>query len=230
MCILGKAPLLSSTEPRSQFLDEGSAWSYCLPAGGAHLPRTLMFPPVLAEQRWRPWTCPPLAMPLLPWLPVALVGTALVQHSPSSASPDSYYQKSEKKCADKFCSDSSSDCGSSSGSVRASRGSWGSWSSSSSDCDRKPAVDAQHFLLPGESSCLQPIQGPGVPCRGQSRWDGTLRLGVPHSGCRLHSLPFSSWSPRVLISISFPSLKHFKDLYICMSSYCAKIFHRTDRF
>uniref|UniRef100_UPI004038C5FA transmembrane protein 131-like isoform X4 n=1 Tax=Callospermophilus lateralis TaxID=76772 RepID=UPI004038C5FA len=65
---------------------------------------------------------------------------------------DGYFQKPEKKCADKFCSDSSSDCGSSSGSVRASRGSWGSWSSSgSSDGDRKPVVDPQHFLPAGDS-------------------------------------------------------------------------------
>ncbi|XP_028750120.1 transmembrane protein 131-like isoform X1 [Peromyscus leucopus] len=77
-------------------------------------------------------------------------GVDILGSSPAQREEDSYYQKSEKKCADKFCSDSSSDCGSSSGSVRASRGSWGSWSSSSSDCDRKPAVDAQHFLLPGD--------------------------------------------------------------------------------
>ncbi|XP_063116934.1 transmembrane protein 131-like isoform X2 [Cavia porcellus] len=60
--------------------------------------------------------------------------------------------KPERKCADKFCFDSSSDSGSSSGSVRASRGSWGSWSSSgSSDGDRKPAGDAQLFLLSRDS-------------------------------------------------------------------------------
>uniref|UniRef100_A0A2K6C1Q7 Transmembrane protein 131-like n=1 Tax=Macaca nemestrina TaxID=9545 RepID=A0A2K6C1Q7_MACNE len=64
---------------------------------------------------------------------------------------EGYYQKPEKKCVDKFCSDSSSDCGSSSGSVRASRGSWGSWSStSSSDGDKKPVVDAQHFMPAGD--------------------------------------------------------------------------------
>lgn len=74
---------------------------------------------------------------------------------------DGYYQKPEKKCADKFCSDSSSDCGSSSGSVRASRGSWGSWSSSgSSDGDRKPVVDPQHFLPAGESQ--EEAECPGV--------------------------------------------------------------------
>ncbi|XP_064918728.1 transmembrane protein 131-like isoform X4 [Columba livia] len=60
---------------------------------------------------------------------------------------ESFYQRSKKKCLEKFCSDSSSDCGSSSGSVRASRGSWGSWSStSSSDGDKKPMIAARHFL------------------------------------------------------------------------------------
>ncbi|XP_072717346.1 transmembrane protein 131-like isoform X6 [Ciconia boyciana] len=60
---------------------------------------------------------------------------------------ESFYQRSKKKCLEKFCSDSSSDCGSSSGSVRASRGSWGSWSStSSSDGDKKPMITARHFL------------------------------------------------------------------------------------
>uniref|UniRef100_A0A8C0JPV5 Transmembrane protein 131-like n=1 Tax=Canis lupus dingo TaxID=286419 RepID=A0A8C0JPV5_CANLU len=64
-----------------------------------------------------------------------------------------YCQKPGKKCVEKSCSDSSSDCGSSSGSVRASRGSWGSWSSSSSssDGDKKPVVGPQHFLPAGES-------------------------------------------------------------------------------
>ncbi|XP_010626304.1 transmembrane protein 131-like [Fukomys damarensis] len=65
---------------------------------------------------------------------------------------EGYREKPEKKCAAKFCSDSSSDCGSSSGSVRASRGSWGSWSSSgSSDGDRKPTVGPQLFLLSRDS-------------------------------------------------------------------------------
>ncbi|RMC13882.1 hypothetical protein DUI87_08965 [Hirundo rustica rustica] len=60
---------------------------------------------------------------------------------------ENFYQRSKKKCLEKFCSDSSSDCGSSSGSVRASRGSWGSWSStSSSDGDKKPMIATRHFL------------------------------------------------------------------------------------
>ncbi|KAK1343142.1 hypothetical protein QTO34_015916 [Cnephaeus nilssonii] len=61
------------------------------------------------------------------------------------------FQKPGKKCVEKSCSDSSSDCGSSSGSVRASRGSWGSWSSSSSDGDKKPGGAPQHFLPAGDN-------------------------------------------------------------------------------
>ncbi|XP_077156175.1 transmembrane protein 131-like isoform X3 [Paroedura picta] len=66
-----------------------------------------------------------------------------------------FYQWPKKKCMDRFCSDSSSDCGSSSGSVRASRGSWGSWSStSSSDGDKKPVIPGRHFLPSRENiSC-----------------------------------------------------------------------------
>ncbi|XP_070271443.1 transmembrane protein 131-like isoform X2 [Myotis yumanensis] len=64
---------------------------------------------------------------------------------------EGYFQKPGKKCVEKSCSDSSSDCGSSSGSVRASRGSWGSWSSSSSDGDKKPGGTPQHFLPAGDS-------------------------------------------------------------------------------
>ncbi|XP_060034909.1 transmembrane protein 131-like isoform X3 [Erinaceus europaeus] len=60
--------------------------------------------------------------------------------------------ESGKPSSEKACSDSSSDCGSSSGSVRASRGSWGSWSSSSSDGDKKAAAGAQHFLPAGDSA------------------------------------------------------------------------------
>uniref|UniRef100_A0A8C9QHF3 Transmembrane protein 131-like n=1 Tax=Spermophilus dauricus TaxID=99837 RepID=A0A8C9QHF3_SPEDA len=69
---------------------------------------------------------------------------------------DGYLQKPEKKRADKFCSDSSSDCGSSSGSVRASRGSWGSWSSGSPWWPRSPSCqpkicDMCYFLSAGDS-------------------------------------------------------------------------------
>ncbi|XP_058136389.1 transmembrane protein 131-like isoform X2 [Dasypus novemcinctus] len=64
---------------------------------------------------------------------------------------EGHFQKPEKKCVEKFCSDSSSDCGSSSGSMRGSWGSWGSWSSTcSSDGDKKPVVDPQHFLPVGD--------------------------------------------------------------------------------
>ncbi|XP_078222500.1 transmembrane protein 131-like isoform X11 [Callithrix jacchus] len=93
-----------------------------------------------------------------------------------------YYRKPEKKCADKFCSDSSSDCGSSSGSVRASRGSWGSWSStSSSDGDKKLAVDTQHFLPAGDS--VSPNDFPS---------EAPISLNLSHNICNpmaVNSLP-----------------------------------------
>lgn len=229
MCILGKAPLLSSTEPRSQFLDEGSAWSYCLPAGGAHLPRTLMFPPVLAEQRWRRGPALPLPCPFspgyqwpwweLPWcstaplLPLQTVTTRSRRRSvQTSFAPTPALTVAVPQAA----------CGP-------------AGAAGAAGAAAAPTVTGSQRWMHSTSCC--PVSPPACsPYKGQGslaegRADGmTLRLGVPHSGCRLHSLPFSSWSPRVLISVSFPSLKHFKDLYICMSSYCAKIFHRTDRF
>ncbi|KAM9750227.1 transmembrane protein 131-like isoform 2-T2 [Dama dama] len=65
---------------------------------------------------------------------------------------EGYFPKLGKKGAEKSCSDSGSDYGSSSGSVRASRGSWGSWSSaSSSDGDRKSAAGPPRCLLLGDS-------------------------------------------------------------------------------
>ncbi|XP_033017107.1 transmembrane protein 131-like isoform X2 [Lacerta agilis] len=74
---------------------------------------------------------------------------------PTQREAEGFYQWPKKKCLERFCSDSSSDCGSSSGSVRASRGSWGSWSStSSSDGDKKPIIPSRHFLPSRESiSC-----------------------------------------------------------------------------
>lgn len=120
-------------------------------------------------------------------------GVDILGSSPAQREEDSYYQKSEKKCADKFCSDSSSDCGSSSGSVRASRGSWGSWSSSSSDCDRKPAVDAQHFLLPG----LYPPGGlwPSQPVclSGSSSFNCPVENSAPDVSQEPASVPDSSF-------------------------------------
>ncbi|XP_059231061.1 transmembrane protein 131-like isoform X2 [Mustela nigripes] len=80
--------------------------------------------------------------------PDAGVGSSLPA---TQGEAEGYYPKPGKKCVEKPCSDSSSDCGSSSGSVRASRGSWGSWSSSSSDGDKKPAVGPPHFLPAGDS-------------------------------------------------------------------------------
>ncbi|KAM4834311.1 transmembrane protein 131-like isoform 2-T2 [Thomomys bottae] len=83
---------------------------------------------------------------------VCKVDTEMTSSSSAHREAEGYYQKPEKKPLEKFCLDSSSECGSSSGSVRASRGSWGSWSSSgSSDGDRKPAVDMQQFLPGGDS-------------------------------------------------------------------------------
>ncbi|NP_001386454.1 transmembrane protein 131-like isoform 2 precursor [Rattus norvegicus] len=99
-------------------------------------------------------------------------GIEIVGDSPVRREEDSSYQKSEKKCADKFCSDSSSDCGSSSGSVRASRGSRDSWSSSSSDCDRKPVVDIQQFLPPGDG--VSPRDSPS---------EASMPLSLPQHVC-----------------------------------------------
>nr|XP_044986988.1 transmembrane protein 131-like isoform X2 [Jaculus jaculus] len=93
---------------------------------------------------------------------ICKAGLETVGSSPVQREAEGCYPKAGKKRADKFCSDSSSDCGSSSGSVRASRGSWGSWSSSgSSDCDRKPAGGARLFLSAGDSVASDfPADGP----------------------------------------------------------------------
>ncbi|XP_036279251.1 transmembrane protein 131-like isoform X3 [Pipistrellus kuhlii] len=94
---------------------------------------------------------------------------------------EGYFQKPGKKCAEKSCSDSSSDCGSSSGSVRASRGSWGSWSSSSSDGDKKPGGAPQHFL-PARDSVSQNDFPPETP----------ISLNLCHNICNptdVNSLP-----------------------------------------
>ncbi|XP_045432745.1 transmembrane protein 131-like isoform X2 [Pipistrellus kuhlii] len=94
---------------------------------------------------------------------------------------EGYFQKPGKKCAEKSCSDSSSDCGSSSGSVRASRGSWGSWSSSSSDGDKKPGGAPQHFL-PASDSVSQNDFPPETP----------ISLNLCHNICNptdVNSLP-----------------------------------------
>lgn len=96
----------------------------------------------------------------------------------SKTSLESFYQRSKKKCLEKFCSDSSSDCGSSSGSVRASRGSWGSWSStSSSDGDKKPMITARHFL-PSSKFCKHHLcTVVGRVCL-PSEWKGLPQHGV----------------------------------------------------
>eukprot|EP00079_Xenopus_tropicalis_P009470 XP_002933525.1 PREDICTED: transmembrane protein 131-like isoform X3 [Xenopus tropicalis] len=83
------------------------------------------------------------------------------------------YQILKKKPADKFSSDSSSDCSSSRGSVRASRGSWGSWSSaSSSEGDKKNGLPTRHFLPSRES-----MPQSGFPA------EAPIALNLSHSIC-----------------------------------------------
>ena len=93
--------------------------------------------------------------------------------APLSLPAEGYFPKPGKKGAEKSCSDSGSDCSSSSGSVRASRGSWGSWSSaSSSDGDRKPATGPPRCLLPGKSAA-EP--GPHPPRAGPAQAQEAVR-------------------------------------------------------
>ncbi|XP_063812714.1 transmembrane protein 131-like [Pseudophryne corroboree] len=83
----------------------------------------------------------------------------------------------KKKSVDKFSSDSSSECGSSRGSVRASRGSWGSWSStSSSDGDKKNTLPNRLYFPPRESQSQNnfPAENP-------------ISLNLSHSICNTSS-------------------------------------------
>ncbi|OCT96996.1 transmembrane protein 131-like [Xenopus laevis] len=83
------------------------------------------------------------------------------------------YQILKKKPVDKFSSDSSSDCSSSRGSVRASRGSWGSWSSaSSSEGDKKNGLPTRHFHPSREN-----IPQSGFP------GEAPISLNLSHSIC-----------------------------------------------
>ncbi|XP_053559728.1 transmembrane protein 131-like [Bombina bombina] len=87
------------------------------------------------------------------------------------------YQGLRKKCVEKVSSDSSSDCSSSRGSVRASRGSWGSWSStSSSDGDKKNIIPSRHFFPPRDnrSHSVFPVDPP-------------ISLNLSHSICNTSS-------------------------------------------
>ncbi|XP_053316416.1 transmembrane protein 131-like [Spea bombifrons] len=87
------------------------------------------------------------------------------------------YQILKRKCMDKFSSDSSSDCGSSRGSVRASRGSWGSWSStSSSDGDKKNALPKQHYFPTRDT-----ISQSGFPS------EAPIALNLSHNICNTSS-------------------------------------------
>ncbi|KAM8939773.1 transmembrane protein 131-like isoform 2-T2 [Pelodytes ibericus] len=87
------------------------------------------------------------------------------------------YQILKRKCVDKFSSDSSSDCSSSRGSVRASRGSWGSWSStSSSDGDKKNVLPKQHYFPSREN-----LSHSGFPA------EAPISLNLSHSICNTSS-------------------------------------------
>ncbi|CAN2388776.1 Transmembrane protein 131-like [Pristimantis euphronides] len=87
------------------------------------------------------------------------------------------YQILKKKSVDKFSSDSSSDCGSSRGSVRASRGSWGSWSStSSSDGDKKNTLPNRLYFPPRDA-----------PTQHNFPSENPISLNLSHSICNTSS-------------------------------------------
>ncbi|XP_066136574.1 transmembrane protein 131-like isoform X1 [Saccopteryx bilineata] len=119
---------------------------------------------------------------------------------------EGYFQKPGKKCVEKSCSDSSSDCGSSSGSVRASRGSWGSWSStSSSDGDKKPTAGPQHFL-PAADSVSQNDFPPETP----------LSLNLCHNICNpidVSTLPQYAEAPCPSLPAGPAGVEEDKGLY-----------------
>ncbi|XP_030047486.1 transmembrane protein 131-like isoform X2 [Microcaecilia unicolor] len=91
------------------------------------------------------------------WYPVGNGETSKTEQKPGRLPAEEeteHYQNSRRMCAKKNSLDSSSECGSSRGSVRASRGSWGSWSStSSSDGDKKPILLRQ--VLPSSESMVR---------------------------------------------------------------------------
>ncbi|KAM5193392.1 transmembrane protein 131-like isoform 2-T2 [Mantella aurantiaca] len=87
------------------------------------------------------------------------------------------YQILKKKSVEKFSSDSSSECGSSRGSVRASRGSWGSWSSaSSSDGDKKTAIPNRLYFPQRENMSHNSFPA-----------ENTIALNLSHSICNTSS-------------------------------------------
>ncbi|XP_073501340.1 transmembrane protein 131-like isoform X1 [Phyllobates terribilis] len=87
------------------------------------------------------------------------------------------YQIMKTKSVDKFSSDSSSECGSSRGSVRASRGSWGSWSStSSSDGDKKNTLSNRLYFPPRET-----------PAQNNFSSENPISLNLSHSICNTSS-------------------------------------------
>ncbi|XP_075716450.1 transmembrane protein 131-like [Rhinoderma darwinii] len=106
------------------------------------------------------------------------------------------YQILKKKSVEKFSSDSSSECGSSRGSVRASRGSWGSWSStSSSDGDKKNTLPNRLYFPPREA----PTQNNFSP-------ENPISLNLSHSICsRSSEINSLSHYPDILSS-PFPEV------------------------
>lgn len=112
------------------------------------------------------------------------------------------YQILKKKSVERFSSDSSSECGSSRGSVRASRGSWGSWSStSSSDGDKKNTLPNRLYFPPREAPTQNQHQNP-------------ISLNLSHSICNtssdINALPHY---PDILSSPPFPEADKNKGLY-----------------
>ncbi|XP_015456168.1 transmembrane protein 131-like [Pteropus alecto] len=119
---------------------------------------------------------------------------------------EGYFQQPGKKCAEKSCSESSSDCGSSSGSVRASRGSWGSWSStSSSDGDKQPVVGPRHSLPAGDA-----VSQNNFPS------ETPISLNLCHNICNptdVHNLPQYAEAPCPSLPAGPAGLEEDKGLY-----------------
>ncbi|XP_016000090.2 transmembrane protein 131-like isoform X2 [Rousettus aegyptiacus] len=119
---------------------------------------------------------------------------------------EGYFQQPGKKCVEKSCSESSSDCGSSSGSVRASRGSWGSWSStSSSDGDKQPVVGPRHPLPAGDA-----VSQNNFPS------ETPISLNLCHNICNpteVHNLPQYAEAPCPSLPAGPAGLEEDKGLY-----------------
>ncbi|KAG8592441.1 hypothetical protein GDO81_000499 [Engystomops pustulosus] len=115
------------------------------------------------------------------------------------------YQILKKKSVDKFSSDSSSECGSSRGSVRASRGSWGSWSStSSSDGDKKNTLPNRLYFPTREA-----------PTQHNFPSENPISLNLSHSICNTSSdiNPLSHYSDILPPFSEGPEVDKNKGLY-----------------